>query len=460
MLFDMTQLFWLQAEQASNCMDYMGNLTIELNFPPEFTDKANGAGVAARRKCATMIKDAYTSKSGFGHFFQAPCRTFRSCTWLLLCLLLIHGLPNASGQQSSNSPNTAASRTIQDLKPVRPKELPRQPTTLSRTRSIVQPASHQEMIIPNALELESDAHDIVHEVCQPTFEGYDNVLDYVADSRCHGGRYYFLDWSRADLWIGTSGFTNPASAFVTGANTLGQVEGSFGFQEGFNFGSQLPSLLSGQVGAQLGMRFVQSNLDGSGVSDASRNQMFATAGLFRRIDYGFQGGLVVDYLRDQWVYKADLWQLRGELSFLFSPAHEVGFRFTDGGRTHRQNVRLSSGTSLNIELQPMDTYRLFGRMRFGHCAANTAEVQVGTSDDGGLLLGCVLQNPLSGQIGLETAATYFRPQSSVTNADTREAWNLSLALVWTPGRLFGTHRDYNRPLFDVAGNGSFIASRP
>jgi hypothetical protein len=406
-----------------------------------------------------MIKGAYCSKSGCCHIFQASYRTFGSDTWLFLCLLLIYGLPNVIAQSSDFS-GTPASRTIQGAKPVQPKKLPRQRTALSHTRSIVQPASHQEMIIPGALELENDAHEIVQEASQPTIGSYDNAYDFVTHSRSNGSRHYFLDWSRADLWIGTSGFTNPASAFVNGTNTVGQVEGSFGFQEGFNFGSQLPSLLSGQVGAQLGMRFVQSNLDGSGVSDASRNQMFATAGLFRRVDYGFQGGLVVDYLRDQWVYNADLWQLRGELSFLFSPAHEVGFRFTDDGRTHRQTVVLSPGTSLDIELQPLDTYRLFGRLRFGHCAANTAEIQLGTSGDGGLLLGCLLQNPLSGQIGLETAATYFMPQASVTNADTREAWNLSLALVWTPGRMFGTQRDYNRPLFEVAGNGSFIATRP
>jgi hypothetical protein len=35
-----------------------------------------------------------------------------------------------------------------------------------------------------------------------------------------------------------------------------------------------------------------------------------------------------------------------------------------------------------------------------------------------------------------------------------------MALVWTPGRSFGTQRDYYRPLFEVAGSGTLIATRP
>lgn len=430
-----------------------------------------------------MLKAALCSEIGLGRIFQAACRTFASLTmftaraWLVLCLLWLSGLASAYAQ-ASKSTQASSDRIIQGHRPVQPRKNSHQQSVLSKTRSIVRPANHQELIIPHALSQENDSDitlgssEPIHQplpngddaVCDdPACYGavcHDNIFDFISDRRAVVGSHYLLDWSRADLWIGTSGFTNPASAFVNGQNTVAQVEGSFGFQEGFNFGSQLPSLLSGQIGSQLGMRFIQSNLDGSGASDGSRSQVFATAGLFRRIDYGVQGGVVVDYLRDQWIYTADLWQLRGELSYLFSPAHEVGFRFTDGGRTHRQSVRLSTGTTLNIALQALDTYRIFGRLRFGHCAANAAEVHLGTSDDGGLLMGGVLQNPLSGQVGLETAATYFLPKASITNADTREAWNLSLALVWTPGRLFGTQRDYNRPLFEAAGNGSFIAARP
>jgi hypothetical protein len=406
--------------------------------------------------------------SGLNHFIQAHCQTFRSCAgFLFACTLWLHlsSIVSAQYQPRVTSANVPTNAALQELKPVKPKK-PSRHAQQPQTRSILQPASHSELIIPSATEFEVGGHEVIDEgvgheqICSSDCDGHSNAYDFITDQRAVRSGSYFLDWTRVDLWAGTTAFTNPANSFTNGAATVGQAEGAFGFQQGFNFGSQMPSLLSGQLGAQLGMRFVQSNLNGSEDFDGSRNQMFATGGLFRRVDYGFQGGAVFDFVRDQWIYKGDLWQLRSELSFLFSPAHELGFRFTDGGSTHRQRIRLASGTDVNVVLEPMDTYRLFGRLRFGNCAANLAEVQLGTSRDGGLLLGTLLQNPLSGQVGLETAATYFIPQASVSNADTREAWNLSLSLVWTPGRSFGTRRDYYRPLFEVAGNSSFIASRP
>lgn len=360
----------------------------------------------------------------------------------------------------------------------------------TRVRSpYLKQAGHQELVIPSVLEIESGSSSENTQGSETTFEELpagvvhgqahsglglpsrvlcddacagdvsDNAFDYLSGSR-RGTNYYLLDWSRAELWVGTVGFTNPSGVFRQGATTA-QVEGAFGFQQGFNFGSQLPSLLAGQVGSQIGMRFIQSNLEGTQVADASRNQMFVTAGLFRRVDYGIQGGVVLDYFRQQWVEQADLYQVRGELSYLFSPAHEIGFRFTENGRTDQQTVRLlNPAVTLSTRLRALDTYRVFGRVRFGHCAASAAEAHVGTSNDGGVVLGCQLQQPLTGQLGLATSATYFVPGGNSLAAEQQEAWNLGLALVWTPGRGFGTERDYNRPLFDVADNGSFLTVRP
>ncbi len=332
---------------------------------------------------------------------------------------------------------------------------------LSDTQSIVQSASHEEVLIPTAMHT-GDASVVACDDCSLGPNASESMYDYIVSDKQCGSHYFLFDWSRADLWVGTSSFVNPSSTFTNAAGTnVGQVEGAFGFQEGFNFGSQLPSLLSGQVGSQIGMRFVQSNLAGTQLSNSSRNQMFATAGLFRRVDYGFQGGVVFDYLHDQWIERVDLAQLRGELSFLFSPAHEIGFRFTENGRTSQQQVRIpSSGTLVTSQLRALDTYRLFGRRRFGPCAASVVEAHLGTSNDGGVLMGLLLQNPLSGQLGLEASANYFIPKSSLAQKDMHEAWSIGMAIVWTPGRSFGTQRDYYRPLFEVAGSGTLIATRP
>ena len=171
-----------------------------------------------------------------------------------------------------------------------------------------------------------------------------------------------VDWSRADLWMGVAGFSGPTGFVTSGANTTGQVEGSFGFHEGINLGSSLPSLLCGQLGAQIGLRAVQANLDGSAASLDTRNQLFVTGGLFRRVDYGFQGGLVVDYLHDDWFYQADLLQLRGEISFLLTPCHDLGFRFTTNQQTEEVQAFLASGTSpVDVEISTMESYRFFYR---------------------------------------------------------------------------------------------------
>lgn len=279
-----------------------------------------------------------------------------------------------------------------------------------------------------------------------------------ADGNCGCNPFgYLLDWSRGDLWIGTASFTG-ASGYIADTGTTEQIAGSFGFQEGFNFGTRLPGLLCGQIGSQIGMRFVQTQLDGSTASNDSRSQTFATAGLFRRVDYGVQGGLVVDYLHDDWLYQADLLQLRGELSYLFSPCHDLGMRFTDSQQIDDTQAFLSGRTTpVQLRLSSLNTYRFFYRYRFGQGGAGLAELQAGFTEDADTVLGLDLKVPLQNQLGLAAGATYVLPASDTLIPYAREGWNMSLAIVWTPGRGFGTRRDYYRPLFDVADNGSLLS---
>ncbi len=266
-----------------------------------------------------------------------------------------------------------------------------------------------------------------------------------------------LDWSRADLWLGVSGFSGPSNFITSGSNSSGQVEGSFGFHEGINLGSSLPSLLCGQLGGQVGVRAVQAQLDGSAASADSRNQFFLTGGLFRRVDYGFQGGLVVDYLHDDWFYQADLLQLRGELSFLLTPCHDLGFRFTSNEQTESVQAFLGTGPSpVTVDIATLETYRFFYRYLFGDCGRGQAEFNIGFTEDRDTMLGTQISTPLQGQLGLQTTATYMIPRETASPAYASEAWNIGLAIVWTPGRGFGGGRDYYRPLFDVADNGSLI----
>lgn len=268
---------------------------------------------------------------------------------------------------------------------------------------------------------------------------------------------WLLDWSRGDLWIGTTSFTGAGNFLGTATDAAGQIAGNFGFQEGFNFGTRLPGVLGGELGSQLGMRFTQTQLDGTTAGDDSRTQTFVTGGLFRRVDYGLQAGLVVDYLHDDWVYQVDLLQLRGEASFLFSRCHDFGFRFTDSQQTDDTQAMLrGASTPHALRLAALNTYRFFYRARFGTAATNTAELQAGFSEDSAAILGANLRAPLQNQLGIELNATYLLPADSQAPAYTQEGWNLSLALVWSPGRCFGSDRDYFRPLLDVAHNGNLF----
>lgn len=326
-------------------------------------------------------------------------------------------------------------------------------------RSGVQPTSAQlsntaatetvSLLAPAALEYES--LEPVHLT--------DNCAQCAApvDICCCQPFGWLLDWSRGDLWLGTTSFTGASGFLGSPAGEPAQVAGNFGFQEGFNFGTRLPGVLSGQLGSQLGMRFTQTQLDGTNVGDDSRTQAFVTAGLFRRVDYGLQGGLVVDYLHDDWVYRTDLLQLRGELSFLLTPCHDIGFRFSDSQQTDDTQARLRGQVApVDIRLAALDTYRFFYRTRFGASAAGVAELHAGFSEESAAILGAHLRAPLQNQVGIELDATYLMPPNESATPYTQDAWNMSIALVWSPGRCFGRDRDYYRPLFDVADNGNFL----
>lgn len=269
---------------------------------------------------------------------------------------------------------------------------------------------------------------------------------------------FLLDWSRVDLWLGVTSFTGQGNHVGGLAAPEGQVGGAFGLHQGFNFGAQLPSVLGGQLGSQIGLRFVQTNFEGSTAGNDRRSQVFLTTGLFRRVDYGFQGGMVVDYLHDDWIYQADLLQLRGELGFMLSPCHELGFRFTSSQRTDAA-ATVINGTDIALQLATLDTYRFYYRFGFGDTGNSQLEMQAGFSEDSSGVWGLTLKTPLQSQLGFQADALVATAPSGSTGAYANEGWTVSMALVWTPGRPFGASRDYYRPLLDVAGNASLLAKR-
>lgn len=375
---------------------------------------------------------------------------------LLSALFCVTFSDHCQAQSRSSSGVNRSTQNSRSPRPTKPLSQPRR-----AVRNSVRPASatssqNEATLAPTAMNTSNDLMDEMSIEDESFPSGCDSCGGLDACG-CNPTGFLF-DWTRAELWAGTVGFTVPANFLNTASNSTGAIEGAFGFQEGINFGTRVPSLLSGQMGSQLGLRFIHSQLDGSAAGVDNRQQLFLTTGLFRRVDYGVQGGLVVDYLHDDWIYKADLLQLRGELSYLLSPCHELGFRFSDSQQIDDSSYRLPGNpTSTSFRVTSLDAYRGFYRFRFSEQARGQAEMQAGWTKDSGTILGLNLQLPLQNQVGLTTTATYLIPPSDASPAYASEGWNLGIALVWTPGRQFGLARDYYRPLFDVADNGTLIS---
>jgi len=276
-------------------------------------------------------------------------------------------------------------------------------------------------------------------------------------------------WSleNVELFAGVQGFTGPMNRGGSG---------SFGFHEGANWGLPMP-WSNGWFGLQLGVRATQSNLSGAGFpfdgtptvtgstfTDESRNQLFVTGGIFRRVDWGLQGGIVIDYLSDNWYTNPNLMQVRAEASWVFPSVHEFGIWFTASTNSEE---RLSGFTGTTIAVnevwEPTDLYAFFYRHRSAYVPGAEARIYAGFSGTSDGLIGIDWRLPLSESFALESGVNYLIPQESTTGTfgggHEEEAWNLGLSLVWYPGTQTTCSGNYHRPLMNVADNGTFKVDR-
>ncbi len=253
--------------------------------------------------------------------------------------------------------------------------------------------------------------------------------------------------------VGTHGFTGPVNRGQTG---------SFGFHEAVNWGAPFCLFGASQLGMQFGARITQSNLSGASFTGEERQQVFVTGGLFRRVDWGFQGGLVIDYLHEDWYLETDLVQLRGEASWLYPCHHEVGFWFTTNTQKDRVAARLLENNQLVTRdevLQATDLFAFFYHYRADNCNGATGRVYAGFTGASDGLLGADFQIPINSTWWLQTAFTYLVPEESNTSSGhLEEAWSFGLSLVWRPKAPFPGSQ-YYRPLFSVADNGTFLVDR-
>lgn len=270
-----------------------------------------------------------------------------------------------------------------------------------------------------------------------------------------------VNWQRMELFAGSQGYTGPMN-FASAVGGNGQIasdSGSFGFYQGINEGRSLHNWFGIDLAAQLGVRATQSNLSGAEFTRDKRQQVFLTAGFFRRVDYGLQYGLVVDYLNEDWHYQADLTQLRGELSWRMRNCDEFGFQFMTGLGGERSDVFLRDvdGTAItsSVFVEPINHYRFFYRWRLPGDGSWTSFGGWSESSHG--IFGSQVDIPVSDRISLQTAATYWSPGSGLGAAEHRdEAWSVSTGIVFRPGGPRRGAARYSAPLLPVADNGTFV----
>jgi hypothetical protein len=301
--------------------------------------------------------------------------------------------------------------------------------------------------------------------CDACYSGIGSCDGYACEPACQVDCFPLflpilrIDWSRFEFFIGNQGYHNPMNDPATGATTSAD-SGSFGFHQGFNEGRDLRPWLGLDLAAQFGLRATQSNLHGEDFTTEQRNQIFLTGGLFRRVDYGLQYGLVLDYLNEDWYYQADLLQLRGELSWKWSPCHGFGFHWMGGvsDETVPTSVTNAAGAAFagTETIKASTQYRAFYRYSFGSTGQWTS--YIGGTDDEHFIIGSDMDIPLRGGLGMQIGSTYFSPgDESVIDDHQAEGWNVSISMIYRPG--MGRSSRYRLPMFNVADNGSFFVFR-
>lgn len=304
---------------------------------------------------------------------------------------------------------------------------------------------------PTIIE-EKPAPAIMPEVEGPVYESCAGEEFEVCDGCQIAPCCCISPFSNLELFSGVQGFTGPA-------NRGGSA--GFGFYEGVNWAFPLPGLMC--LSGQLGARGVHSNFSGAGFTTDAHNQVFVTGGLFHRVDVGFQGGVVVDYLRDDWYREADLLNLRGELSWRFRGVHDLGFWFSTSTKQSQVTSHLFAQADTVETWEATDLYAFFYRRQLGACRNGDARLFAGWSNHSDGLLGADLRLPLGDAWALEAGLAYLIPQEGagpgLTGGHAQESWNLSVGLSLTPGSRGGLGSAHNRALIRVADNGSFMMDR-
>ena len=240
-------------------------------------------------------------------------------------------------------------------------------------------------------------------------------------------------------------------------------DSSFGFYGGFNLGVPLCRLSGGLLSGQFGIRSVSTNFNGNEFTNDDRRQIFVTTGLYRRVDYGLQFGVVADILHEEWFTESDLVQIRGDIGWVYPAGHTLGFRYATGVQDDTTDGAFNGQVFDNFFQTTDDNYRIYYR----HVApwGGWAEGFIGWAESDQTVIGLDVNLPVSDKVAFQSGFTAYLDDDGVVPENSNfqggllnEGYNLYAGISIQPrGRR--RYKSYDRPLFQVADNGSFIIRR-
>ncbi len=256
-------------------------------------------------------------------------------------------------------------------------------------------------------------------------------------------------------------FTEQGQDLPTDANQLAS-DSSFGFYSGFNLGIPLCRLSCGLLSGQFGVRSVSTNFNGNEFTPDDRRQIFVTTGLYRRVDYGLQFGVVADILHEEWFTETDLVQVRADIGWVYPAGHTLGFRYATGVQDEITDGEFNGREFQNFFQTTDDNYRVYYR----HAAAwgGWGEGFVGWAESDQTVIGVDVDLPVTDRVAFQSGFTAYLNDdvvpvnSNFQGGNLNEGWNLYVGVTFRPrGRSW--YKSYDRPLFAVADNGSMIVRR-
>ena len=281
--------------------------------------------------------------------------------------------------------------------------------------------------------------------------------DACYDGACNGGCGFFGGFFQ----------NSTAEAGLVGMRSPLDMEnsGNFGGDFALNWGSVQPVFAG--LYAQAGARGVFTNfngIDANGFEDDNcRSQVFWTAGLYYRTNEcsdGWNVGVVYDSVTNRDYRKYNLSQVRAELSYTFNGTGTIGFRGAFALNDDWCDFLNMDGISAQVKSTGTDYYTMFYRKQFDQ--GGNAAIFAGVTEWSEALLGFSAEAPLSDSLAVKCGGSYVFAKDrskdgglSLTKRQ-EESWNLSLGIAWHLGGGASSCMGTQRPLFDVADNGTFL----